>query len=121
MARGSAIGQTARVIRNVVIHQTGQLPLVADLKALPTGGDVNLVCTNVRTADGKRPTFIDDRDNWFVIPLVTVRFLEVPRASMTESGEIEAEPEMPVEEEQPVVDEVPTEPDPDLLARIRNI
>ena len=115
------MGQTAPVIRNAVIHQAGQLPLVADLKDLPGMGDVNLVCTNVRTTDGKRPTFIDEGSNWFVIPLVTVRFIEVPRASMSQAGEVEPEPEPVVVEEQPVVDETPAEPDPDLLARIRNL
>jgi hypothetical protein len=109
------------VIRNVVIHQAGQLPLVADLRALPAEGDVNLVCTNIHTADGKRPTFIDDGRNWFLIPLVTVRFLEVPRTSMTAAGQVENEFDDEVVEEQPVVEEAPNEPDPDLLARIRNI
>lgn len=109
------------MIRNVVIHQQGQLPVVADLKALPSGGDVNLLCTNMRTSDGKVPTFVDARNSWFVIPMATVRFLEVPRASMVEAGESEPEPEMVVEEEQPVVEEAPSDPDPDLLARIRNL
>ena len=111
------------MIRNVVIHQTGQLPLVADLKALPEEGDANLVCTNVRTADGKRPTFIDDGKNWFVIPLVTVRFLEVPRASMSAAGEVLDEPEMETEAvaEATVEEEPVGEPDEDLLARIRNV
>ena len=111
------------MIRNVVIHQQGQLPVLADLKALPAAGDVNLLCTNMRTTDGKRPTFIEHRESWFVIPLVTVRFLEVPRGSMTEGGEGEPEPvdEEGPAEEQPVVEEPPAEPDPDLLARIRNL
>ena len=108
------------MIRNVVIHQTGQLPIVADLKALPAMGDANLLCTNVRTTDGKRPTFIDEADSWFVIPLMTVRFLEVPRASMADTGDMDDD-QIPDVEEQPVVDEAPAEPDPDLLARIRDI
>jgi hypothetical protein len=109
------------MIRNVVIHQAGQLPVVADLKALPATGDANLLCTNLRTADGKVPTFIDDRNSWFVIPLLTVRFLEVPRASMVEAGESEPEPELVVEDGQAVGEEAPSDPDPDLLARIRNL
>lgn len=117
------------MIRNVVIHQTGQLPVVADLRALPAAGDVNLVCTNMRTTDGKRPSFIDDRENWFIIPLNTVRFLEVPRASMAAAGEegeeVLSEAEQAaaaaVAEEERQAAEAPAEPDPDLLARIRNL
>jgi hypothetical protein len=111
------------VIRKVVIHQIGQLPLVADLRDLPAPGDVNLVCTNLRTVDGKRPTFIDHTDSWFLIPLVTVRFVEVPKAAMAGSGEDEQfMPEEATAEPEPApVDEGPAEPDEDLLARIRNI
>lgn len=123
------MGQTARVIRNVVIHQQGQLPVVADLRALPAPGDANLVCTNMRTTDGKRPTFVDNVESWFVIPLVTVRFLEVPRASMTEAGEVTEEPvseaeleaQRQAEEAEQAAQAAPAEPDPDLLARIRNV
>jgi hypothetical protein len=82
------MGQTARVLKNVIIHQQGQLPVVADLRALPAPGDANLVCTNMRTTDGKRPTFVDQIESWFVIPMQTVRFLEVPKESMAEAGEM---------------------------------
>lgn len=112
------------MIRNVVIHQAGQLPVVADLRELPTAGDVNLICTNVRTVDGKRPTFIDAADSWFLFPLVTVRFIEVPKASMAGLGQEEDEPFIAEPAEEAVAepaDEGPTEPDEDLLARIRNI
>jgi hypothetical protein len=116
------IGQTARVIRNVVIHQQGQLPMVADLRELPAVGDVNLICTNVRTTDGKRPTFVDEQDSWFFIPLMTIRFLEVPKASLAavDTGMEDLSAQASEEETAPV-DEGPTEPDPDLLARIREV
>lgn len=111
------------MIRNVVIHQAGQLPVVADVRELPSQGDVNLICTNIRTVDGKRPTFIDHTDSWFLIPLVTVRFLEVPKGAMAGAGQDDdfAPEEEPTEPEAAPVDEGPTEPDEDLLARIRNI
>ena len=110
------------MIRKVVIHQIGQLPVVADLRDLPAPGDVNLVCTNLRTVDGKRPTFIDHTDSWFLIPLVTVRFVEVPKGAMAGAGEDEEAVEEATDvEETPVVEEGPAEPDEDLLARIRNI
>jgi hypothetical protein len=123
LAAACAIGQTGLVIRKVVIHQIGQLPIVGDLRELPAPGDVNLVCTNLRTVDGKRPTFIDHTDSWFLIPLVTVRFVEVPKGAMAGSGEDEPfEPEEELTAPEPTpVDEGPNEPDEDLLARIRNI
>jgi hypothetical protein len=123
------MGQTARVLKNVIIHQQGQLPVVADLRVLPAPGDVNLVCTNMRTTDGKRPTFVDHIDSWFVIPMDTVRFIEVPQASMAEAGEATQEPMSEAElealrladEAELAAQAAPAEPDPDLLARIRNL
>ena len=112
------------MIRNVVIHQTGQLPLVADIRELPAAGDANLMCTNMRTVDGKRPTFIDHTDSWFLMPMITIRFIEIPRDAMAGAGEDDdfAPPEEVLEIAEPEpVDEGPAEPDEDLLARIRNI
>jgi hypothetical protein len=111
------------VIRNVVIHQAGQLPVVADIRELPAPGDANIICTNMRTVDGKRPTFVDHMDSWFLIPMLTVRFIEVPKSAMAGAGqEDDFAPEEVLEMAEPEpVDEGPAEPDEDLLARIRNI
>jgi hypothetical protein len=66
------------VIRNVVIHMQGEQPLLADIEALPTPTDACVVCTNMRMSNGKRPTFVDRIDNWFLIPLLHIRFVEIP-------------------------------------------
>jgi len=66
------------VIRGVVIHMTGEQPLLADLRAIPTAADAALVCTNLRTTGGMRPSFIDRIESWFLIPLMHVRFVELP-------------------------------------------
>jgi len=66
------------VIRNCVIHVSSEQPLVADLFAIPTPGDAGLVCTNVRTTDGKRPSFIDSSDSVFFFPYLHLRFVELP-------------------------------------------
>jgi len=66
------------VIRNVVIHVSNEQPLVADLYGMPSSADVGLVCTNVRTIDGKRPIFIDHIDSTFFFPYLHLRFLEIP-------------------------------------------
>lgn len=64
-------------------------PLMADLRALPTAKDACLVCTNLRYIGGKKPTFIDHIDSWFLIPLHIVRFVEVPASAVT-AGERES-------------------------------
>ena len=66
------------MIRNVVIHVSNEQPLVADLYGMPSSADVGLVCTNVRTLDGKRPIFIDHTDSTFFFPYLHLRFLEIP-------------------------------------------
>jgi hypothetical protein len=37
-----------------------------------------VICTNVRSLDGKRPVFIDYTDSTFVFPMASVRFVEIP-------------------------------------------
>jgi hypothetical protein len=78
--------QDDRVIRNAVIHITSEQPLVADLFETPTASDVTLHCTNLRTLDGKRPVFADDKDSVFIFPWILIRFLEIPPASMAKDG-----------------------------------
>ncbi len=50
------------VLRNVVIHLNNEQPVLADLFGIPSPRDVAIVCTNLRTPDGKRPVFIDQTD-----------------------------------------------------------
>ena len=70
------------MIRNVCIHVENEQPLLADLYDLPTSADAGLVCTNVRTMDGKRPVFIDQAGSTFFFPYHVVRFLEIPERAM---------------------------------------
>ena len=66
------------MIRGAVVHMIGEQPLLADLEALPSAVDVALVCTNLRSTSGKRPTFIDAVESTFVIPYAQIRFVEIP-------------------------------------------
>jgi hypothetical protein len=104
------------MIRGAIVHITNEQPLRVDLPALPTAGDVCLICTNVRLLSGRLPSFIDAADSLVVFPLDHIRFLEIPARSLGEGApgydlagerveEAEAEPEL-------VLDE-------DLLRRIR--
>jgi hypothetical protein len=63
----------------------GEQPLLADLRTLPSAADACLVCTNLRFLIGKKPSFIDAIDSWFLIPLLMVRFVEVPAVEIEKS------------------------------------
>ena len=75
------------MIRNAVLHLHNEQPLQADLYALPSPTDVTIVCTNLRTSDGKKPVFIDHAKSTFVFPYIHVRFLEIPPGAVTAETE----------------------------------
>lgn len=83
------------MIRDAVIHMNNEQPLVCDLRELPDTSDVGLLCTNLRLVDGRKPTFIDATDSWFLIPYHIIRFVEMPLASV-EAGERLALPPGPI-------------------------
>jgi hypothetical protein len=85
------------VIRDAVIHMNNEQPLVCDLREMPDTSDAGLVCTNLRLVDGRKPTFIDAVDSWFIIPYHIIRFVEMPLASV-EAGERLALPPGPIRE-----------------------
>jgi hypothetical protein len=110
-------GDTTRVITDVIIHIAGEMPIKVDIEEMPHGSDRSIRCTNVRTVDGKRPAFVHDRNSTFILPLSTIRVIEVPATSAADGTEpqtavsqVEAQPNLEDEE-----------PDEDLLARIRSL
>jgi hypothetical protein len=82
----AAAGQEP-LLRGAVIHLNNEQPVVVDLFELPTARDVAVICTNMRTQDGKRPIFIDHTESVFVIPLAFVRFIELPGALAAEEAD----------------------------------
>jgi hypothetical protein len=68
------------VIR-AILHLLSDQPLVVDLLEEPKPDDLTVVCTNVKTVDGKRPVFIDFSTSTFVFPMAMIRFVEIPRAT----------------------------------------
>ncbi len=74
------------MIRDAVIHMNNEQPMVCDVRERPDARDVGLLCTNLRLVDGRKPTFIDAIDSWFLIPFHIIRFVELPLASV-EAGE----------------------------------
>ncbi len=115
------------MIHNVYIHLNNEQPLVADLEDMPAGTDRSIRCTNVRTVDGKRPSFVHEKESTFVFPLATIRLIEVPsqagRSSDVTLATVDpaaasAVDDSAYDEPLPAYDE---EPDEDLLARIRSV
>jgi hypothetical protein len=114
------------VIRNVVIHMNNEQPLMADLRGLPTASDACLMCTNLRYLNGKKPTFIDHIESWFLLPLGMVRFVEVPQASITdaERDEVLALPEgeiLPSQQDTLDDDPIDFDSENELLRRMREV
>jgi hypothetical protein len=80
------------MLRDVVIHLLNEQPILADLIAEPTAVDTCLICTNLRTTNGKTPVFVEDGASTFVFPMAHIRFIEVRRVAV-EEGEFPALPE----------------------------
>ncbi len=105
------------MIRNVVIHLFNDQPVVADMFDVPTAADAGLVCTNLRTIDGRRPVFIDHGDSMFFFPYQQIRFIEIPREPGGEAAGQDAPGEPATAASEPVEDDL--EIDEDFLRRIR--
>lgn len=118
------------MIKSVIVHIANELPIMVDLYEAPSPTASSVRCTNVRTVDGKRPTFIHDPRSTFLLPWHVIRLIEVPAGATPVHetdrqvvvsdpvGVVDRDPE-PLDEPEPeLLDE---EPDEDLLARIRSI
>ena len=108
------------MIRNVVVHLHNEQPLLADLFEMPKALDQGLLCTNLRSLDGKRPIFVDRIESTFFFPYLHIRFIEiVPSAdAIAEVAAAAAEPAKPASEAEPDED---LELDEDFLRRIREV
>jgi hypothetical protein len=74
------------MIRNVVLHLHGELPMKADIESLPTAADAGLLCTNLRTMEGRKPLSTEFLDSVFLVPYNVIRFIEIPRESIDKAG-----------------------------------
>ncbi len=63
-----------------ILHLTNDQPLSVELVEMPTAGDIAVICTDLRTIDGKKPVFIDHTNSTFVFPMLGIRFLEILHA-----------------------------------------
>ena len=62
-----------------ILHLLNDQPLAVDLLEQPAPSDIAVICTNLRTIDGKKPVFIDHATSIFQFPMAAVRFVEVLR------------------------------------------
>jgi hypothetical protein len=108
------------MIRNAVVHINNEQPLLADLYDLPKALDQGLLCTNLRTLDGKRPVFVDKVENVFFFPYLHIRFVEF---AAIPSGLPELEAGVDADESRSGNDDADTdlELDEDFLRRIREV
>jgi hypothetical protein len=109
------------MIRNVILHLHGELPMKTDIESLPTAADAGLLCTNLRTLEGRKPISTEFLDSVFLLPYNIIRFIEIPRESIHNAG-LDAElpqtaVELPAEAEfvpggTPVIVTPPPAPEP---------
>jgi hypothetical protein len=75
-----------RMIRNVILHLHNELPMKADIESLPTAADAGLLCTNLRTMEGRKPISTEYLDSVFLMPYNIIRFIEIPREAISLAG-----------------------------------
>jgi hypothetical protein len=98
-------------VTRAVVHLLNDQPVVAELLGDPQAGDQTLLCTNVRTLDGKRPVWLDRVDSTFVFPYAGIRFVEIPSGAASR-GDMASEPAAAEPED--------LEIDEDFLRRVRD-
>ena len=72
---------TVPAVIRAILHLVSDQPLSVELLDEPKATDAAVICTNIRTIDGKRPVFIDFSTSTFVFPMAMIRFVEIPRAA----------------------------------------
>ena len=85
------------MIRNVILHLHGEQPMKADIESLPKSEDAGLLCTNLRTLEGRKPLSTEYLDSVFLLPYNVIRFIEIPRVAIHEAGLDEDLPPSPAE------------------------
>jgi hypothetical protein len=106
------------MIRSAILHLVNEQPLLVDLFAMPSPQDAALVCTNLRTTNGRRAPFAEATDSVFVFPLGHVRFLEVLAGSRPDGAVAESDGSAAPAEPEP---DGELEVDEELLRRVREL
>lgn len=129
------------MIADAVLHLHNEQPLLVDLLERPGPRDTVLICTNLRSLNGKRPVWADETESVFYFPYSIIRFIEIhPGSDETlelgpgEEAETPPAPSRPARHGQagqtrrpPKAAPPPPEPEPeleideDLLRRVRDV
>ena len=114
---GGAVGAAGSraivpAVTRAILHLTNDQPLAVDLIEMPSPGDIAVICTNIRTIDGKKPVYIDFATSTFVFPMLGIRFLEILNAAGEGAESAPSASATPVEPEDLEIDE-------DFLRRVR--
>lgn len=110
------------MIKSVIVYLANELPILVDLLELPAPTAQTMRCTNVRTVDGKRPSFVSNPKSTFVFPWHLIRLMEIPVAPTdAETADTRVATTTQPEPPPPQVEPLDEEPDADLLARIRSV
>lgn len=105
------------MIRNAIVHLFNDQPILVDLFALPEAGDAGLLCTNLRSVDGRKPVFIERSDSRFIFPYHHIRFVEVVNQDEAAPGPGPAPAETAKGAPDPI--DADLEIDEDFLRRVR--
>ena len=99
-----------------ILHLLNDQPLAVDLVEMPSPADVTVICTNLRTIDGKKPVFIDFATSTFAFPMAAIRFVEIP-TGVADADRARAAAEAAAAEHADETDDL--EIDEDFLRRVR--
>ncbi|MEO8469217.1 MAG: hypothetical protein ABI573_06070 [Chloroflexota bacterium] len=105
------------MIRNAIVHLFNDQPIMVDLFALPEASDAGLLCTNLRSIDGRKPVFIERSDSRFIFPYQHIRFVEVVNEDEVAAGPGSVPVESPIAAPDPIEEDL--EIDEDFLRRVR--
>ena len=120
--RRRLLGRLTQLIRNAVLHINNEQPLLADLYSIPETSDVAVLCTNVRTLNGKRPVWADNSESVFLFPLVHLRFIEIAPGTIDQTAD--DRPRVGAGESKLAAADLPEEDleiDEDFLRRVRDV
>ena len=105
------------MIRDVIVHLFNDQPVLVDMFEMPTAVDTGLICTHLRTLDGRQPVFIENSGSRFYFPYQHIRFIEIGAQKGPSADAQTVARGEPVPPAEPVEEEL--EIDEDFLRRIR--
>jgi hypothetical protein len=76
--------------KKVILHLSGEDPILAEMAALPSVSDQFITVRNPRKRDGKKLPYLTDGATSFLFPLPRISFIEVMDEDDAEEGSLVA-------------------------------